>query len=162
MREIIRKMSIDDLDSVMEIERSAFLQPWLRRGFENELTNNNFARYFVIYRGTELLGYGGIWIVIDECHLTTLAVTGKERGKGIGSLLMQALITQADREGAASMSLEVRPSNTAARRLYRKFDFKIERVRKKYYLDEDAVVMVNYNLEKTLNRKTAEKEEEII
>ncbi len=148
----IRPMKKEDLDAVMEIERRAFTKPWVRRGFESEITLNSFARYYVIYRKNELLGYGGIWIVLDECHLTTLAVNNKERQKGIGTLLMYTLIARAVREGVVSMSLEVRPSNTAARRLYAKFGFSIERVRKNYYIDEDAVVMSNNQLEKTFNK----------
>ena len=150
--EKIRLMKKEDLDSVMEIERRAFSKPWVRRSFESEITLNSFARYYVIYRRNELLGYGGIWIVLDECHLTTLAVSGKERNKGIGSLLMYTLIAVAVKEGAVSMSLEVRPSNTPARRLYAKFGFTIERVRKNYYIEEDAVVMSNHNLKKTFNK----------
>ncbi|MFY9114790.1 MAG: ribosomal protein S18-alanine N-acetyltransferase [Dethiobacteria bacterium] len=127
----------------MSIEESVFDSPWQRRGFESELLQNRFARYFAACAHEQLLGYAGIWIVLDEAHLTTLAVGRPYQHRGVGSLLMEHLISGAAGEGAVRMSLEVRPSNRSARSLYTRFGFVARRLRKQYYQDEDAIIMVN-------------------
>ena len=89
-----------------------------------------------------MIGYAGIWIVLDQAHLTTLAVQDLPV-QGVGTLLMKHLLSRAAFEGTVRMSLEVRPSNRSARMLYRRFGFVALGRRKHYYRDEDAIVMVN-------------------
>ncbi len=142
----ITAMSGDDLDQVMEIERASFPLPWSRSSFEKELVENNYACYLVACSREEgrVIGYAGCWVIFDEAHVTTLAVHPLFRRNGTGSALLASLIKQAYGRGARQIFLEVRDSNEAARRLYEKFGFKIKGIRKKYYLDEDAVVMARH------------------
>lgn len=139
-----RKMTVADLDQVMEIENLSFPYPWSRPSFEKELLNNGYACYIVSCSGADhrVIGYAGAWVLFGEAHVTTLAVHPEYRRKGTGSVLLTALMEMASRLGAEQVFLEVRHSNNAARILYGKFGFKIKGVRKKYYLDEDAIIMV--------------------
>lgn len=139
----VRPMQAEDLDAIMNIEESVFPAPWQRRGFESELTQNRFSQYYVAHADDKVLGYAGMWIILDESHLTTLAVDSAYQRKGVGAMLLQHLLVTAEKEGVTSMSLEVRPSNKAARSLYAGFGFQTQRIRKKYYPDEDAIIMVN-------------------
>lgn len=139
----IRPMEISDLDQVMYIEESVFVFPWQKRGFEAEILRNEFAHYFVASVQGKLIGYAGIWIVLDQAHLTTLAVDRACQCRGVGALLMKHLLSRAAFEGTVRMSLEVRPSNRSARTLYHRFGFVALGRRKHYYHDEDAIIMVN-------------------
>ena len=136
-------MSIDDLQQVMVIEHAAFPHPWSRASFEKELSDNGYACYLVAVTGNnrQVIGYAGSWVLFGEAHITTLAVHPDYRRAGIGSALLTSLMETASKEGACQVFLEVRDSNGAARTLYEKFGFKIKGIRKKYYLDEDALVM---------------------
>ncbi|NMA91808.1 MAG: ribosomal protein S18-alanine N-acetyltransferase [Firmicutes bacterium] len=130
-----------DLDRVLSIESSSFAHTWSRQSFESELRINRLAVYRVARLEEKVVGYGGIWLIVDEAHLTTLAVDQAYRGRGIATALLQNLVESARRIGATKMSLEVRPSNRIARHLYEGFGFKIRGVRKRYYPDEDALIM---------------------
>lgn len=144
-------MSLPDLEAVLAIEEASFTQSWSRHSFQSELERNRLARYLVARRHGRLVGYGGIWIVLDEAHLTTLAVEKGFRREGIGSALLCALLDQAVEAGACRMTLEVRPSNLAARHLYESFGFTVRGVRKKYYLNEDALFMIKEDLDGSLS-----------
>ena len=140
----IRRMTPGDLNQVMEIEHCSFPLPWSRGSFEKELRDNSYACYLVAEteeRG-KVAGYAGCWVLFDEAHITTLAVHPAYRRGGIGRMLLAALLELADARGAQQVFLEVRDSNAAARRLYTEFGFEIKGIRKKYYHDEDALVMV--------------------
>jgi len=143
----IRKMTPGDLVQVMEIEHYSFSLPWSRSSFEKELRDNGYACYLVAETAEtaetgKVVGYAGCWVLFDEAHITTLAVHPAYRRSGIGSLLLTSLLEMADARGAEQIFLEVRDSNMAARRLYTEFGFEIKGIRKKYYHDEDALVMV--------------------
>jgi ribosomal-protein-alanine N-acetyltransferase len=90
-----------------------------------------------------IVGYAGIWVMTDESHVTTIASHPDVRGRGVGELLLVALIHRSLEVGARWMTLEVRASNAIAQRLYRKYTFKEMGVRRRYYSDngEDALVM---------------------
>ncbi|RJX38748.1 ribosomal-protein-alanine N-acetyltransferase [Paenibacillus pinisoli] len=140
---LYRSMEMGDIPAIIAIEQEAFTSPWTEDAFINELTNNMFAKYLVMeYRG-ELLGYGGMWIIMDEAHVTNIAVRSDLRGKGLGHLLLEQLQRQAVSYGAARMTLEVRVSNETAQHLYRKFGFQPAGIRPRYYSDndEDALIM---------------------
>ena len=142
----IRKMTPGDLAQVMEIERSSFDLPWSRSSFEKELRDNSYACYLVAETGEEgkVVGYTGCWVLFDEAHITTLAVHPAYRRSGIGSMLLTSLLELAESRGAQQVFLEVRDSNMSARRLYAEFGFEIKGIRKKYYHDEDALVMMRF------------------
>ena len=116
----IEPMTEADLDEVVAIEEASFVRPWTRRSFQEELTRNSLATYLVAKREGRVVGYGGIWVILDEAHLTTLAVAPDCRQRGIGSRLLTALMEKAVQAGSRCISLEVRPSNLAARKLYGK------------------------------------------
>ena len=139
-----RRMTLDDIDGVLKIEEEAFSLPWTREGFMHEMTNNLHA-YYVIAENEqkEIVGFCGMWLVMDECHITNVAVTQSVRGQGIGEGLMREAIRVSKEHGAVLMTLEVRVSNTVAQNLYRKLGFQNGGIRKGYYSDnlEDALVM---------------------
>jgi ribosomal-protein-alanine N-acetyltransferase len=134
-------MTTKDLEVVAHIEENAFEQPWSPHSFRTELIKNDLAHYMVARREGKVVGYGGIWVIFNEAHLTTLAVDEPYRRCGVGAALLKALMTRSAELGARRISLEVRPSNHAARSLYKKFGFKARGIRKDYYTDEDGLVM---------------------
>lgn len=143
-----QKMRPDHLDQVAEIENQCFPTPWSRSSFLFEITQNNFAYYIVALSGDMVVGYSGMWIIMDEAHITNLAVHPGCRKKNIGRNLMLKMIRRSGIIGINRMTLEVRPSNTAARRLYESLGFEERGLRKLYYIDtnEDAIIMWNDNL----------------
>ena len=138
-----RQMTIADIPAVVSIEREAFTAPWSPEAFVNELTHNHFARYTVMELDGEIIGYGGMWTIIDEAHITNVAVRSIYRGRGYGERLLRELQEKALSYGSAAMTLEVRVSNEIAQNLYRKLGFKASGLRPKYYTDnqEDALIM---------------------
>lgn len=139
-----RKMTFDDIDGVLRIEQEAFSQPWTRDAFVQEMTTNLHAYYVVAEdEDQQIVGFCGMWLVMDESHITNVAVTEHVKGQGIGVGLMREAIRVAKEHGVVLMTLEVRVSNTIAQNLYRKLDFQNGGIRKGYYSDnhEDALVM---------------------
>lgn len=138
-----RKMTVDDLDEVMEVEVNSFTLPWSREAFFNELTKNQFAQYLVLEVDQRVVGYCGVWIIADEAHITNIAILPEYRGMKLGEALMGRVLELARDLGALRITLEVRVSNVRAQKLYRKFGFENGALRKQYYTDnmEDAVVM---------------------
>ncbi|PZE19621.1 ribosomal protein S18-alanine N-acetyltransferase [Paenibacillus xerothermodurans] len=136
-------MRLDDIPAICAIEQEAFATPWTAGAFQNELTTNQFARYVVMEHHGEVIGYGGMWMIMDEAHVTNVAVRKDCRGRKLGERLMRELKQLADFLGASRMTLEVRPSNLVAQRLYEKLGFYSVGVRRGYYTDnkEDALVM---------------------
>lgn len=139
----IRDMKESDLDRVMEIENQSFNPPWSREAFLLELTKNLLAKYIVAEVNGDVAGYGGIWLIIDEGHVTNIAVDEKYRNKGVGSRILEGLIQICKDRNMTAMTLEVRRSNEPAKTLYKKYGFKEYGVRKGYYQDnhEDAIIM---------------------
>lgn len=135
------RLEFKHLSQMAEIEREAFETPWNENMFIPEVEDPN-AYYVVGVRGEEVICYGGFHKVLDEAHITNIAVKSTERGKGIGKFLMSELISRAKLAGVARMTLEVRDGNTPAIKLYEGFGFKVEGVRKKYYENKfDALIM---------------------
>ena len=139
----VRPMVMTDVDGVMAVEHDSFLTPWSRSAFEEELAQNRLARYIVAVENGEIVGYAGTWLVINEAHVTNVAVSGQRRREGIGRLLMQKLMELARDNDMESMTLEVRVSNSAARHLYQPLGFVEAGIRKNYYSEtkEDALIL---------------------
>ncbi len=139
---IIRRMTIEDVDAVHAIEAATFARPWTRQDFEKEMTTNTCARYLTAERDGKVIGYAGAWIVLDEAHITNVAVEKEWRGRGIGRMLTAALLQYASNLGVVYATLEVRKSNETAKRLYQSLGFEYVGVRKRYYEDngEDALL----------------------
>lgn len=144
----IRRMTLNDVDSVYDIEADTFQKPWKRDDFVREMTTNVCARYLVADVGGNVVGYAGAWIILDEAHITNIAVRRDARGRGIGRRLMEGILQYAANLGARVMTLEVRKSNLIAQSLYKSLGFHTASVRKKYYEDngEDALLMVCIDL----------------
>lgn len=134
-------LKYEHLAQMAAIEREAFDQPWTENMFIPEVEDEN-AHYVVGVRGDEVICYGGFHAVLDEAHITNIAVKSTERGRGIGKFLMGELINRARLIGLKYMTLEVRENNFVALNLYKSFGFTIEGVRKKYYNNTfDAYIM---------------------
>lgn len=138
-----RFMTMQDVWAVAELERLSFSTPWPHDAFVGELTKNPNARYVVVVHQNRIIAYCGMWIIIDEAHITNVAVHPLYRGKKVGLGLMIKMMNVARMFHAKSMTLEVRPSNTVARSMYTKLGFREHGVRKRYYSDnnEDAIIM---------------------
>jgi len=138
-----RFMKEEDIPQIVELEKICFTLPWSEQAFRNELTQNHFARYLVLEHGNEIVGYGGMWLIVDEAHVTNVAIHPAYRGRKLGELLMKQLMELAKAFKAKSMTLEVRASNYVAQSLYRKLGFTAAGVRPGYYSDnhEDALIM---------------------
>jgi ribosomal-protein-alanine N-acetyltransferase len=142
-RVVIAPMSLADVPAVHEIERLSFSSPWPEHAFQQEIRGNRLARYIVAHAGDKVVGFAGVWLMIDEAHITTFGVHPDWRRQGIGRQLMLNLVDLARTLGAARMTLEVRAGNVAAQALYGAFGFVIAGRRPGYYTDdgEDALVM---------------------
>lgn len=140
-------MRMADIPGVHEVERLSFATPWPPHAFEQELAGNRLARYIVARAGSgpmeRVVGFAGVWLMVDEAHITTFGVHPDWRRQGIGRRLMVRLLDLADELRARRMTLEVRAGNLAAQALYRGFGFEVAGRRPRYYTDdgEDALVM---------------------
>ncbi len=177
LRTTIRPMTADDIVQVADVERESFPSMWPQTAYKRELANK-LARYLVLTEARDapieppapaglwgalrrvvggsppsgsqrqLLGFIGVWLMVGEAHIVTVAVRERYRRTGIGERLVIAILELAMREGQESATLEVRASNDAAQRLYAKYGFARLGLRKRYYTDnhEDAVIMTTADL----------------
>lgn len=139
----IRTMRIEDLAEVTTIEKVSFPTPWSIHSFATELRDNEYARYYCLELEGRVIGYMGLWFILDEGHITNVAITPDKRGQRLGEFLMRSVMNKMAQEGMERMTLEVRVSNHAARRLYERLGFQEAGIRKGYYVDtkEDALIM---------------------
>jgi ribosomal-protein-alanine N-acetyltransferase len=142
---LIEPMKAVDLDTVMEIERVSFRSPWSRQVFLEELTRD-WAHVDIVRDAAtgDVVGFANYWLVADEVHVLNLATHPQARRAGHASRMMAHMIDFARRELCRYVTLEVRRSNAAALRLYRRFAFRAIGVRPNYYAEdqEDAIVML--------------------
>ena len=140
---MIRRMTLADVDGVHAIEEATFPRPWTREDFVKEMTQNACARYLVAEQAGEIVGFAGAWIVLDEAHITNIAVARARRGQGVGKALTRGLLQYAANLGVVYATLEVRRSNGVAQGLYKGLGFVYVGLRKRYYEDngEDALIM---------------------
>lgn len=140
---VFRLMKLEDIPEVLVIEREAFTMPWTEEAFRNELTHNHFAKYMVMELAGHIIGYAGMWAIVDEAHVTNIALLEAYRGRKWGDRLLDELMKTASFLGMKSITLEVRVSNEVAQNLYRKKGFRPAGTRKGYYSDnrEDALIM---------------------
>jgi ribosomal-protein-alanine N-acetyltransferase len=150
----IATMLAADIPAVLEIERASFSTVWPADAFANELSTNKLAHYFVGRLDGRVVVYGGIWSILEDSHVTTIAVAPDHRGKRFGEVMLLRLVDEALERGASWMTLEVRESNAVAQQLYRKYGFTTVTVRRGYYSDdnESALVMWAGNLRSDLYR----------
>lgn len=143
MKVNIREVVEEDIDSIIEIENEAFSIPWSREAFRTEIRDNLLAKYIVAEVEGRIVGYAGIWFILNEGHITSIAVRKSHKGQGIGNQLLEGLITYCKLKNIKDMTLEVRKSNYIAQNLYKKYGFVESGIRPGYYQDnnEDAVIM---------------------
>ena len=139
----IRLMAEEDVESVSNIERQLFSKPWTKQDFLNSMSDRHNIYLVAENDQHEVVGYCGIWGVLDEGQITNVAVREEDQGKGIGYEMLQELIAIGKNEGLSQYTLEVRVSNKRAIRLYEKLGFEEEGIRKEFYDKpvEDASIM---------------------
>ncbi len=139
---IIRQMEIGDTKCLAELDKECFAMPWSEQSFRDE-AENKLASYLVAVKNAEIAGYIGYWRVVDEGHITNIAVSPKYRRQKIASALLEKTIKAAYNDGLALLTLEVRKSNIPAKRLYESYGFEALGERKNYYHSptEDAIIM---------------------
>ncbi|MDX9916492.1 MAG: ribosomal protein S18-alanine N-acetyltransferase [Gudongella sp.] len=144
----VRQMETKDIKRVLEIEKESFSTPWSEEAFRTEIEDNILAVYVVAEVDDEVVGYGGFWRILDEAHITNIAVGTSMRGKGIGEAILMGMIDYCTKNEIPHMTLEVRKSNQTALGLYKKHGFSEAGIRPGYYTDnhEDAVIMWKENL----------------
>ena len=145
MLEIV-PMTQEHIDSVLQVEQACFTTPWTKEDFIREMNENQMAIYRVAVLDGKVIGYAGMWHVVNEGHITNVAVLHDYRRQGVGDALMNAFMEIAEQKEMIGITLEVRMNNSAAQKLYVKYGFRPEGIRKGYYQDtkEDAVIMWKY------------------
>lgn len=145
----IQPMQKSDVDEVLKIEEMAYGEHhWSKDSFYGELSND-LAHYYCAFDSEDnLVGYAGAWGIIDEAHITTIAVKPELRRKKIGEMLLVRILEDCYKNEIKYITLEVRVSNTAAIKLYEKYGFKSLGTRKGYYQNnnEDALIMWTENI----------------
>ena len=150
---IIRDMTRHDIGQVYETECECFRTPWSRMSLMSEL-RNDIAVYQVLEEGNTICGYGGMWILFEEAHVTNIAVRAPYRRQGHARKLLLTMMQRALLRGATKMTLEVRETNMAAQNLYAQLDFLQNGYRKRYYEDtgEGALLLWNTDIAKTVEK----------
>ncbi len=138
----IAPMETKDIPAVARIERLSFSTVWPNDAFYNELSTNRLAHYFVGRVGERIVAYGGLWVILEDSHVTTLAVDPEYRGRRFGEVLLLRLVDEAIDRGAAWLTLEVRESNAVAQRLYQKYGFTTVTTRHGYYSDDNESALI--------------------
>jgi ribosomal-protein-alanine N-acetyltransferase len=144
----IEPMTQGDLPAVLRIEGVSFTTSWPANAFSNEIRDNKLAHYFIGRLDGHVVAYGGIWVILEDSHVTTIAVHPDYRGLKLGEEMLLKLLDEAIAQGASWITLEVRESNDVAQKLYRKYGFTTVSTRRGYYSDngENALVMWAGNL----------------
>jgi len=139
-------MKREHIQGMVDVEENCFTSPWTEADFLRELNENKLAIYYVAVEDGNVLGYAGLWHVVTEGQVTNVAVLPEHRRRGIGDRLMENMIAIAEEREMIGITLEVRTTNEPAQRLYIKYGFRPEGIRKGYYADtkEDAVIMWKY------------------
>jgi len=155
----IEAMRLEDLEEVQRIELASFSTPWPSNAYRSELETNRLASYLVARIDGNVVGYGGMWLMVDEAHITTFAVHPAWRRRRIGQRLLLAFLDLALDRHAREATLEVRLSNLPARRLYEKYGFRPVGLRPRYYSDnnEDALIMTTEPLSEPRFRERIER-----
>ncbi|WP_413466020.1 ribosomal protein S18-alanine N-acetyltransferase [Metabacillus litoralis] len=139
----IRRMQKEDIDQVYQIELLSFSAPWSKESLLYELEQNLFAKYLVVESEEQIVGYCGLWVIMEDAQITNIAVHPEYRGLQIGESLLKFAVQLSKEMKAKRITLEVRVSNHVAQSLYKKVGFVTGGIRKRYYTDnqEDALIM---------------------
>lgn len=145
---IVVPFELIHIEEVLSVEKLSFSIPWSRESFISEISQNNLSRYVVSICNGKVTGYGGMWLVAGEAHITNIAVNPDFRGKGAASTILDALLLICSKELISDITLEVRESNIPAINLYSKYGFKKEGLRKGYYEDNKEAAIIMWRREK--------------
>lgn len=139
---------LDHVEDVLMVEKLSFSIPWSRDSFINEISNNSLSRYVVCIKDGRVIGYGGMWLIAGEAHITNIGVHPDFRKMGAASAIVEALFDICKRESVSDITLEVRESNVPAISLYTKYGFVREGTRYGYYEDnkENAIIMWKHKI----------------
>lgn len=137
-------MTYETVEDVFLVEQSAFLHPWSKQSFLDELVNP-LAKYFVLTINNQVAGYAGLWHIVDEGHITNIAIKKELQGQGLSNYLLKEIIDYKNKNNLSFLTLEVRESNIIAQKLYEKYNFKKTGERKKYYENSETAFL--YSLE---------------
>src|ERR1043165_7782418 len=139
----IRKMTLEDIPAVVELDQRSFSLPWPERSFRFEITENPASHCWVAEAEGKVVGMIVVWLILDEAHVATIATHPDFRRRGIAQKLLSHALLRLIDEGARSSFLEVRESNSGAQAMYRKFGYEVAGRRPRYYKDnnEDAILM---------------------
>jgi ribosomal-protein-alanine N-acetyltransferase len=150
---IDRVRSERDLDEIVAIEQASFSNPWTREMYRRELENPDVSFLYAL-RVPQIAGFCSFWLILDELHINNLAVRVEDRGRGFGTALLAHVLAVGVERGATRATLEVRPSNTAAIRLYRRLGFEVAATRPNYYVNpvEDALILWREEPQKRASR----------
>jgi ribosomal-protein-alanine N-acetyltransferase len=140
---LIRRMRLEDIEHVSRLERRCYALPWSSSAYVTEVGNPSAYYTVATELDNTIVGYAGMWVIMDELHITTIAVEPSQRGRKIGERLLLDLIEEGLSRGGNRATLEVRERNTVAHNLYLKYAFEDVAVRKNYYSDngENALIM---------------------
>ena len=149
MKFTIRKMTLEDIPVVIDLDHKSFSLPWPERSFRFEVTENEASRCWVAELDGKVVGMIVVWLIVDEAHVATIATHPDFRRQGIAKRLLAHALRHLSEEGARSSFLEVRAGNLAAQEMYRKFGYEESGRRRRYYSDndEDAILMTLNSLE---------------
>lgn len=138
----LRAMVASDIGAVVAIEKASYSVPWSETTFRGLLRRRD-AELVVAANGETVIGFAVLWCVLDQAELGNVAVSRQWRGRGVGELLVVEMVRRAARRSVSEIFLEVRPSNTVARRLYERLGFSMVGRRRNYYQEpvEDALVL---------------------
>ena len=141
-------MTLEDLPAVMLLEQAAYSAPWPEAAYRQALSNDQALFVLLRYQG-KIVGYSGMWHLEDAAHVGTIVSHSAARRKGVGELLLVIILQQARTLPVDVVTLEVRPSNEAAKGLYAKYGFVLAGRRRNYYPDtgEDGLIMTTPSLE---------------
>ena len=159
LKVVIEAMRLEDVEAVQEIELASFTTPWPANAYRSELMTNRLASYLVARIDDRIVAYGGMWLMVDEAHITTFAVHPAWRRQRLAERLLLAFLDLARDRHAREATLEVRLSNLPARRLYEKYGFRPVGLRPRYYSDnnEDALIMTTDPLDDAAFRARIER-----
>lgn len=152
---LIRPMGREDLQSVSNLDKLCFSEPWPERAFAYELTTDYSICLVAIDEDEQVIAAIVVWVIVDEAHIATIAVHPDQQHKGVGSCLLAHSLLQAYARGARSSMLEVRQSNLFALKLYESFGYQAVGFRKNYYQDnqEDALLLTLFTIDDSTIKK---------
>ena len=139
---IIRSMTINDLDEIVNIEKDLYKAPWNEKQYRYELEENEFSYVFILEHDNVIVGYYGFWVMFEECDITKVSIRKEFQGMKLSNILMEDCFSRVKALGCNKINLEVRTTNERAINLYKKHGFEDVIIRKNYYgKNEDALIL---------------------